>query len=50
MEHLVLKVLSFDVAVPTANWFCERFVKQCGADEKVEALAMVGNFTFYMQD
>ncbi|XP_064609074.1 G2/mitotic-specific cyclin-A-like [Liolophura sinensis] len=40
MEHLVLKVLSFDVAVPTINWFCERFVKQCGADEKVEALAM----------
>lgn len=40
MEHLILKVLSFDVAVPTANCFCEKFLKAMDADEKTQALAM----------
>ncbi|KAK3100665.1 hypothetical protein FSP39_023363 [Pinctada imbricata] len=40
MESLILKVLSFDVAVPTANWFCDTFLKNCEADEKTRALAM----------
>lgn len=40
MEHLVLKVLSFDVAVPTTNWFCDRFLKGCDADAKTEHLTM----------
>ena len=41
MEHLILKVLAFDVAVPTTNWFCEAYVKACDGDEKLKALTMV---------
>lgn len=41
MEHLILKVLSFDVAVPTVNCFVERFVMNDGADAKTKSLAMV---------
>ncbi len=44
MEHLVLKVLSFDVAIPTINVFCERFLKQCNASEKTLSLVMVSDF------
>jgi len=40
MEHLILKVLSFDVAVPTINWFCEDFVKSCNGDDKLKSLTM----------
>lgn len=40
MEHLVLKVLSFDVATPTANVFCERFLKYADASDKLKSLAM----------
>lgn len=40
MEHLVLKVLSFDVAIPTFNCFCEKFLKDMGADETTSCLAM----------
>jgi len=40
MEHLVLKVLSFDVAVPTTNWFCDRFLKSSNSDSKTEHLTM----------
>lgn len=40
MESLVLKVLSFDVAGPTANWFCDNLLKECNADDKTRALAM----------
>ena len=41
MEHLLLKVLRFDVAVPTINVFCDRFLKEAKADEKTISLAMV---------
>lgn len=41
MEHLILKVLTFDVAVPTVNWFCDDFLKSCDdVDEKLKALTM----------
>lgn len=41
MEHLILKVLTFDVAVPTTNWFCEDFLKACDdVDDKLKALTM----------
>lgn len=40
MEHLVLKVLSFDVAIPTANLFLEKYLKDANADEKTKSLAM----------
>lgn len=40
MEHLILKVLTFDVAVPTINWFCEDFLKNCDADDKLKSLTM----------
>ena len=41
MENLILKVLSFDVAVPTINCFCDWFLKRIGADEETSSLAMV---------
>lgn len=39
MEHLILKVLSFDVAIPTSNQFLPRFLKSADADKKTEMLA-----------
>nr|XP_002125998.2 cyclin-A2 [Ciona intestinalis] len=39
MEHLILKVLNFDVAVPTSNQFLKRYLKSAGADKKTEFLA-----------
>lgn len=45
----MLKVLSFDVAVPTANWFCDNLLKECNADDKTRALAMVSkNCTYHI--
>lgn len=41
MEHLILKVLKFDVAVPTSNQFLARFLKSANADKKTEMLASV---------
>jgi len=41
MEHLILKVLNFDVAVPTSNQFLKRFLKAACADKKTEFLAQV---------
>ena len=29
MENLMLKVLQFDLAVPTVNLFCEKYLKEC---------------------
>ena len=43
MEHLILKVLSFDIAVPTANCFCEKFLRDGGVEAKTSALAMVSD-------
>lgn len=41
MEHLILKVLTFDVAVPTLNWFCDDFIKSCDDnDDKLKSLTM----------
>lgn len=39
MEHLILKVLSFDLAVPTINCFLPRFLKAAQANSKTEHLA-----------
>lgn len=45
MEHLVLKVLGFDLAVPTVLDFLERFLKAAHVADmqtpKVEALSKV---------
>ena len=43
MEHLVLKVLSFNVAIPTANIFAEKYLDVLGVTEKEKlySLAMV---------
>ena len=41
MEHLILKVLHFDVAVPTSNQFMKRFLKAANADRQTEFLAQV---------
>lgn len=43
MEHLLLKVLEFDIATPTVNCFCERFLAQINADETTSSLAMVNS-------
>lgn len=39
MEHLMLKILKFDVAVPTSNQFLPRFLKAASADKKTGMLA-----------
>ncbi|XP_002738046.1 G2/mitotic-specific cyclin-A-like isoform X2 [Saccoglossus kowalevskii] len=39
MEHLVLKVLSFDLAIPTINVFLDRFLRAAEADSKAECMA-----------
>lgn len=41
MEHLILKVLKFDISPPTTNWFCDHFLKQAGCDDKTKSLAML---------
>lgn len=40
MEHLILKVLSFDVAVPTMNLFCDLYLSDIEADDTTRYLAM----------
>lgn len=40
MEHLVLKVLSFDLAVPTTYMFVTVFAKEAQTDERTTFLAM----------
>lgn len=38
MEHLILKVLSFDLAAPTINSFLPRFIKAAQSNSKTEHL------------
>ncbi|XP_029963595.1 cyclin-A2-like [Salarias fasciatus] len=40
MEHLVLKVLSFDLAVPTVNQFLTQYFLQQSVTKQVESLSM----------
>ncbi|XP_067849229.1 cyclin-A2 [Heptranchias perlo] len=40
MEHLILKVLSFDLAAPTINQFLNQYVGREKASNKVESLSM----------
>jgi len=40
MEHLILKVLSFDMAVPTAHMFCNKFSRLIKANEETTNLAL----------
>lgn len=40
MEHLILKVLSFDVAAPTACAFAERLLRLTKADDETYAMTM----------
>lgn len=40
MEHLVLKVLSFDLAAPTINQFLTQYVLNHSVSKQVESLAM----------
>ena len=41
MEHLVLKVLSFDLAAPTINQFLSQYFLHYAVNKRVESLAMV---------
>ena len=41
MEHLILKALNFNVAVPTSNQFLKRYLRAAKADKKAEFLAQV---------
>lgn len=41
MEHLILKVLSFDLAAPTINQFLTQYFLHQQANAKVESLSMV---------
>lgn len=40
MEHLVLKVLSFDIAVPTINVFTDWYLKKLDASDQLSHLTM----------
>ncbi|XP_043917466.1 cyclin-A2 [Protopterus annectens] len=40
MEHLILKVLSFDLAAPTAHQFLTQYVMHCKVHPRVQSLAM----------
>lgn len=44
MESLILKVLSFDLAMPTTLLFVNYFAKICKCEERTQHLAMVRNF------
>nr|QHN75191.1 cyclin A [Apostichopus japonicus] len=46
MEHMILKVLSFDLAVPTINVFLPRYIK--ASDEGVDA--RLGDLTKYLAE
>lgn len=51
MEHLILKVLSFDVAIPTYNCFCDKFVRDMNADDRTKNLAFfLGELTLVEAD
>ena len=41
MEHLVLKVLGFDLSGPTANVFLSQMCQLSKSEEKIQHLAMV---------
>ena len=41
MEHLILKVLEFDMGGVTAFSFYQRYIKLTNADDNVKFLAMV---------
>lgn len=41
MEHLILKVLSFDLAAPTINQFLTQYFLHQQTSAKVESLSMV---------
>lgn len=43
MEHLVLKVLSFDLAAPTVNQFLTQYFLHQSVGKQVENLAMVSS-------
>jgi len=43
MEHLVLKVLSFDVSVPTSHLFVSKLSEMAGSDERTTSFAMYLN-------
>ena len=47
MEHLVLKVLGFDLSGPTANVFLSQMCQMSSSAEKVQHLAMVRMFRNY---
>ncbi|ESP01819.1 hypothetical protein LOTGIDRAFT_225111 [Lottia gigantea] len=40
MEHLILKVLNFDVAQPTINWFTDTYAKMAECDDTTKSLSM----------
>jgi len=51
MEHLILKVLSFDVAIPTFNYFCDKFAKDMNADDRTKNLSFfLGELTLVDAD
>ena len=41
MEHLVLKVLNFDLSAPTSLYFLSQLTQMSNTDEKTKHLAMV---------
>ena len=48
MEHLVLKVLGFDLSAPTANVFLSQMCQLSKSEEKIQHLAMVIMHAFFL--
>ena len=47
MEHLILKVLAFEIAVPTSHYFLPRFVQLSRSSHSVLHLATVMNCSLF---
>lgn len=46
MEHVMLKMLAFDMSAPTANWFLNYYIDNgADADDTVKHLAQVSAFS-----
>ena len=50
MEHLILRVLKFDVATPTINWFAERLIRQMKVLENAKHFTMVHAHSLFCLD
>ena len=51
MEHLILKVLAFELAVPTSHYFLQRYIQLSRSSETtlhLSTVVFIANFTHCM--